>query len=81
MACSCVSTAILMENENEKLRTCIKELERKVKKYQRELLVLYSSGSDSSSPSNSEGSINDISFSSKYKTLYTPAQKHTIPYY
>lgn len=51
MACSCVNTAILIENKNEKLRIHIKALEKKIKIYQEELLILYSSGSDYNSDS------------------------------
>ena len=44
MPCECVQTAVLMQYENEKLKNQITQLERKVKKYQEELYMLYSSG-------------------------------------
>lgn len=55
MSCACVRTAILKENENEQLRKKIKSLEKKVRKYQEELFVIYSSrsGSDYNSSDNS----------------------------
>ena len=31
--CPCINTAILLENENEKLRIIINKLEKKIKKY------------------------------------------------
>lgn len=68
MSCACVSTAIFMENENERLRSRIKHLEKKVKKYQEELLVLYSSGSEYSTPDSS----NESSPYRAYKVLYIP---------
>lgn len=47
--CSCIQTAIILVDENEFLRKKIKILEKKVTKYQTELLSLYSSGSDTNS--------------------------------
>jgi hypothetical protein len=60
MSCLCINTAVLMENENEKLRVYIKTLERKVEKYQKELLCLYISESDNSSIDSRGGSLNGI---------------------
>ena len=42
MSCVCVNTAVIMQNENEKLREKIRLLEYKLKKYQQELLYFYS---------------------------------------
>ena len=41
MPCDCIQTAVIVEDENEKLRTRIKILEKKIKKYQYELLLIY----------------------------------------
>ena len=49
MSCACINTAVIMENENERLRCKIRVLEKKVKNYQKELFYLYSSGSESGS--------------------------------
>jgi hypothetical protein len=67
MTCECVNTAIFMENENERLRSRIKHLEKKVKKYQKELLVLYSSGSEYNTESSKE-----TSPYRKYRVSYIP---------
>jgi hypothetical protein len=56
-----------MENENERLRSRIKHLEKKVKKYQKELLVLYSSGSEYNTESSKE-----TSPYRKYRVSYIP---------
>ena len=67
MTCECVDTAIIMENENTRLMYRIKHLEKKVKKYQKELLGLYSSGSEYNTESSRE-----TSTYRKYQVLYTP---------
>lgn len=41
MPCECIDTAVIMQNENEKLRDKIRLLEKKLKKYQIELLNIY----------------------------------------
>lgn len=58
MSCLCVKTAILKENENEKLRLKINRLEQKLKSCQTELLLVYTSNTSSynSTPSNSQSS-------------------------
>ena len=71
MTCACVDTAIFMENENERLRYRIKHLEKKVKKYQKELLVLCSSGSEYSTTDSGK----EISPHHKYRVLYTPSSE------
>lgn len=48
MPCTCVNTAILMEDENDKLRNIIIRLEKKIKKYKQELYEVYSTSSESS---------------------------------
>ena len=45
MSCACVHTAILLENENDKLREKIEKLEKMVKKYRNELYMIYSDSS------------------------------------
>jgi hypothetical protein len=75
MSCACIDTAVLMENENEKLRVYIKKLEKKIERYQRELLELYSSGSGSSSRENSL----DTSPVTKYRILYVPTTPRHKP--
>jgi hypothetical protein len=41
MPCTCVNTAILLEDENEYLRKVIADLKNTVKQYQLELIKLY----------------------------------------
>ena len=41
MPCSCVSTAVIKEQENEKLRILVKKLEKRIQKYQEELIAVY----------------------------------------
>lgn len=41
MSCACIDTAVIMQNENEKLREIIRLLEYKLKEYQQELLYFY----------------------------------------
>ena len=60
MSCECINTAVIMENENEKLRRKVRVLEKKVKNYQKELFYLYSSGSES-------GSVDDSFISDRSK--------------
>jgi hypothetical protein len=47
MSCECVQSAIIVEEENEKLREKIHRLEKTIIKYQDELLFLYNSNSSS----------------------------------
>jgi hypothetical protein len=49
MSCSCIKTAILKENENEKLRMQIDTLQKKVSWYEEELYNIYSHTSSASS--------------------------------
>ena len=63
-----------MENENERLRSRIKHLEKKVKKYQKELLILYSSGSEYKTESSRETSPYH-----KYRVLYIPQNPEIVP--
>lgn len=46
MPCSCVRTAIIKEKENEKLRILVKKLEKKIQKYQEELIAVYDLSED-----------------------------------
>lgn len=41
MPCECINTAVIMQNENGRLRDRIRFLENKLKKYQLELLNIY----------------------------------------
>ena len=41
MPCECINTAVIMSNENNRLKEKIRLLELKIKKYQYELLDLY----------------------------------------
>lgn len=63
MSCACVDTAIIKEIENEKLRNKIKYLEKKVKQYQQELYIIYSSTSGSEYSSD-----HSLSSNQKYST-------------
>jgi hypothetical protein len=72
MSCACISTSIIMENDNEKLRIYIKKLEKKVEQYQIELLALYNSGSDYVGSYSSRDSSLDVSPVKKYRVLYAP---------
>lgn len=49
MPCECVYTAVLMEQQNEKLREKIKRLEKKLLEYQKELYMVYSTSESSAS--------------------------------
>jgi hypothetical protein len=48
MPCECIKSSIIKEEQNELLRERIKYLEVQVKKYQSELIMVYSSSSDAS---------------------------------
>jgi hypothetical protein len=49
--CSCINTAVIKEQENERLREYIKMLEEKLLKHQKTLYSIYSSDSESSEAS------------------------------
>lgn len=68
MSCECINTAVIMENENERLRCKIRVLEKKVKNYQKELFYLYSSGSESGSVDDSI--ISNWNKSSQSRSIY-----------
>ena len=73
MACACVATAILKENENEQLRKQIKMLKKQVKKYQKELLQIYSSSSNTSSDEMSDV---ERGIRIKYGKRYSRVRQH-----
>jgi hypothetical protein len=71
MSCSCIKTAILKENENEKLRMQIDTLKKQPSWYEAELYNIYShTSSSSSSTSSARSSISHTNNSERLDMLY-----------
>ena len=57
MQCRCVMTAIIKENENEKLRLLVKKLEKRIREYKEELLSPDTYDGDTSDGDTSDGDV------------------------